>query len=707
MMRISLLPLMILVMSIFAVIPAHAQTKTDESNVKIRLLPEYGRIEAGQEIWIGIEQSIRKHWHTYWKNPGDSGSAPRIAWDLPAGFELSEIYWPTPHKLPYGPLLNYGYEDNVILLQKLSAPADLPEGALTLNADIEVLVCKEECIPEYGTYTLTLNNPSAEAEDNSAYIAAALGKLPEPVNWDASFAQKDNDFVLTIPVAIGGALDGHDLASLEFFPDDWGLIDNTAAPQSQLTNGTLIIRQKRGDRPLEDLEYTTGVLTIRNADGQTLTAAFQAEKSNAAKTPPTTALSKASTTTFLQALILALLGGIILNLMPCVFPVLSLKALSLAKMSDKEQSHARLHGLSYTAGVMLSFLTIAGILIALQAGGAQIGWGFQLQNPLVVALLAYLLFVIGLNLSGFFEFGSGLANIGGRLTQGHGYSHSFATGILATLVATPCTAPFMAAAIGFALVQPALISLSVFAALGFGLAFPYLLLSFVPAARSILPRPGAWMDVFKQFLAFPMFLSAAWLIWVISQQAGPLGVMVVLFGLVSLSFGLWLLQHMPRKNPGRLIVKTLGAIALLLPFFILPGTAGTQDNSNTAQKTESQKFGETFSPAALEDALKGNDPVFVEMTAAWCITCKANHAIAINIDSTKRVFADNNVRYLIGDWTNQDPEISKYLQSYGRNGVPLYVFYGARDVNTEQRPEPKVLPQILLPDTFANLFETQ
>lgn len=683
-----------------------ASAQDTDSHVKIRLLPERGIIKAGEELWLGIEQSIDPEWHTYWKNPGDSGSEPRAKWNLPEGFEIGDIQWPTPEKIPYGPLLNYGYADNVILLQKLTAPITLPTGPITLTADIEVLVCKEECIPEFGTYEITLNGPDGTAEDNTAYIEAALTKLPTKTNWLVSYAEQNNEFILSFKDLSGLELEGIELDSVQFFPTQWGVINNVAPPEARLENGMLVLRQARGDRPLNALDKIDGVLSFAVPNGPHQAASFTATPAGLSAAlsgaPSLNSQQQATQNTgFLKAALLALLGGLVLNLMPCVFPVLSIKALSLVKTAEKHPEQARIHGLSYTAGVMLSFLAIAGLLIALKLGGAQIGWGFQLQNPIVVTLLAYLLFIIGLNLSGVFEFGAGLTNIGGKLTQnkssGHGYGNSFFTGVLATLVATPCTAPLMGVAIGYALLQPAFVSLSIFAALGFGLALPYLLLSFLPSLQHILPKPGAWMDVFKQLLAFPMYASAAWLIWVLSQQAGTMGLLGALFGMVAIAFGLWLLSHKPKGKKLRLLVNILIALSFLAAIGFLP--AG--DTQPPAMKSDSAGFGEAYTPPALEEALSSNDPVFVEMTAAWCITCKVNHATSLNIPETQSLFNVRAVRYLIGDWTNQDPDITKYLDSFGRNGVPLYVYYGTPDENGI-RPEPKLLPQILTPAIVAN-----
>ncbi|MCB9983815.1 MAG: thioredoxin family protein [Rhodospirillales bacterium] len=702
-MRILFLALTLLLAALTGQLSAQAADRQQSPLVKIRLLPEKAAVKGGDALWIAAEQSIAEHWHTYWQNPGDSGTSPSIKWIMPAGFEIGEINWPTPHKLPYGPLLNYGYENQVVLLQQLQVPAEIPAGPITLSANIELLVCKEECIPEYGTYNITLNGPNASLEDNSAYIHAVQNKLPRIAEWPAIYNENDGKLILklTPPQNI---LDSINLASIEFFPENWGLVHNPAKAESFIQDGALIIKQPRGERPLTEIDQTSGVLTFETNDGQPQSYSFTATQGPLKTSSPRQATSKTAGLNFFSAFIFALLGGIILNLMPCVFPVLSIKALSLVKISEKHPKLARMHGLSYTAGVVLSFLAIAITLILLQAGGAQIGWGFQLQNPWIVGILGYLLFIIGLNLIGFFEFSSRFANIGSGLTQNQDLSGSFFTGILATLVATPCTAPFMAGAIGYAFLQPPVISLLIFTALALGLALPYLILSFIPALQQIMPKPGAWMEVFKQALAFPMFGAALWLLWVLAQQTDAYGVTAALLGAILIAFGLWLLRHSPKNQKTRITLRIAAGLAFLGALALLPVCARPCSQPLGQDLTHSL-ISLPYSEETLQSALESDDPVLTEMTAAWCITCKVNHAVAINVDSTKNLITKHNIRYIVGDWTNEDPEITKYLESYGRNGVPLYVYYGPRDPVTKQRASAKILPQVLTPAIVKSFIE--
>lgn len=671
--------------------------------MKIRLLAERGFVQPGEEIWIATEQSIREGWHTYWKNPGDSGTAPKITWTLPTGASVSEIYWPTPEKFPYGPLLNYGYKNNVILLQKLKLPDILPAGKIELSADIEILVCAVECIPEYGTYKLILNGDDAQSENNQNYLSTARAKLPQTADWDSDFKVEDGVFKLEIKPSNKTVLVNLTPEMIDFFPVEWGLVSNKAAPKITFEDDEIHITQDKGERSdaqLDQLKSAPFIIVLgkgANRYAYEINADHDAGFIQALLPASESTPEKQGGPSFLYILLLALLGGLILNLMPCVFPVLSIKALSLVKIADQDPAAARKHGVYYTLGIVLSFLLIASVLIGLKAGGAEIGWGFQLQNPIVVALLCYLLFIIGLNFFGFFEFSGRFTNIGSRLTQGESYSASFFTGVLATLVATPCTAPFMGVAVGYALTQSALVALIVFAVLGFGLALPYLVLSFSPALERMLPKPGAWMEKFKQLLAFPIFLSAAWLAWVVAQQSGPIGVLYILGGIILITFALWILRdssrHIWQKIVSVLVMVIAVSLLALLP--VMP-----KDLSPSMQATSS--LGEqAYSPTALEAALATDQPVFVEMTAAWCITCKVNHATSINIEATKKLFASEKVIVLIGDWTHQDAEITKYLASFGRNGVPFYVFYGRPDA-TGKRPAPATMPEILTPGIVAD-----
>lgn len=689
----------------------------EDRRVHLQLIPERSEIEPGETLLIAIEQTIYPHWHTYWINPGDSGDAMRLDWSLPDGFTAEALHWPAPEAISVGPLVSYGYEDRAVILQEVTAPHTLPEGPLALDVRIELLVCEDICIPEFATLSLTLND--GRDEDNAAYIDEAWQEMPTEVGamWDA-FYDVDAENRLTIRVdtrqsAMLGTIP--DDATLTYMPAEWGITE-AGQPQTVAFEDArhLMIQQARGQRGLDEISALPGLLVYTDINGRHTGLAFTALPAptideNAAAAPAGTAAGddsaapvlgidpgRAADVGFIQALILALAGGLILNLMPCVFPVLSMKALSLVKMSEQNVAHARLYGLTYTAGILVCFAAIAGLLIALIAAGSQIGWGFQLQNPLIVLGLAWLLFVIGLNLSGLFEISGSFTNVGSGLARREGLTGSFFTGVLAAIVATPCTAPFMGVAIGYALTQPAVQSFSVFLMLGFGLALPFLVLAFVPALRRALPKPGPWMQTFREFLAFPMYASAAWLIWVYALQTDINGVLVALAGMVTIALVIWMFTRAPHNRGGKWSVRV---IALLIGLMMVAVTAQYHRDRPAASAAELPANGDTgaqrFTPDRLSEALAGPQPVFVNMTAAWCITCKVNERVALEIPATRALFAEHDMIYFKGDWTNQDPDITAYLQNYGRNGVPIYVYY-APPIDG-QRPEPVVLPQILTP----------
>ena len=693
-----ILPL--LYISVASTPPVQAQTN-EGPHAQIRLIPERSTIKSGETIQIAIEQNIDEHWHTYWQNPGDSGVAPEIDWKLPDGFKTGAIVWPTPHKIPFGPLTNYGYEDHAVLLQPLTAPATLPAGPVTINAEVTILVCADICIPETSTHSFTLNDGTDT--DHTDIIRAAEATQPRAEGWPVTYSEDRSNLKLTISPAQPGTFDVIRIYTLSLIRVEWCFVENSASVIASIDQNILTLRQKRGDRSLSEVQDIRTLLTYTDKNGDHRGISPTASPAQPATAVATPAAESTASTSFMAAIFFALLGGLILNLMPCVFPVLSLKAMSLSKMSDKEQAHATASGFAYTAGVVLSFAAIAGVLMVLKSAGAQIGWGFQLQNPTVVYVLALLLFVIGLSLSGIFALQGGFTNAGQKLAAKSGLTGTFFTGVLATLVATPCTAPFMGAAMGYALTQSAFAGMAVFIALGFGLALPYLLLTLVPALRRMMPKPGHWMETFKEFLAFPMYASAAWLVWVLAQQTGSMSILAALIGFVAVAFAFWAWGRRPQHKAGRLIVNLIIALSLIGGLGL--GFGETLKKVTSHHNTTATGMWQDFSQARLDELLQGNDPVFVDMTAAWCITCKVNERVALDIPATQELFTQHKVAALKGDWTNQNHEITTFLESHGRKGVPLYVFYGARDPASGERPAPVILPQLLTPALVANAMQ--
>jgi thiol:disulfide interchange protein len=649
--------------------------------VKTELVAEAASIAPGDKLWLDVHVTIAPGWHIYWRNPGDSGLPTEIKWSLPEGFAEGAIEWPIPERFSLGTLGNYGYGGGVDLLVPVTAPATLAPGANPhLEATVKYLVCSQICIPGEARLGLTLPPGETSTPDPAVAerFAAARRHLPAPAAFAARFTVGDHELRLIVPQA---ALVGLDRPTAEFFPDDDNVIDAGAAPRIEPRAGGLELALARSSAPAATVPATlAGVLVLRGADG--------AERGyTLVATPMPAAPAESGLAAWWQALIFAFLGGLILNLMPCVFPVLSLKLLSLAGAPDAARRRA--HGLAYAAGVLLSFAALGGGLIALRAGGAAIGWGFQLQSPVVVGLLAYLMLAMALSLNGVAEFGIGLAGIGSRFAGRGGLAGAFFTGVLATVVATPCTAPFMGAALGFALVAPAPLALLVFIILGAGLAAPLVLASLIPGLVRLLPRPGGWMELLKQILAFPLYATVAWLVWVLVQEVGSESALASLFGLVLVGFAVWVYGRTRLASPGaRRFGGGLAAIglaaasitAVMLPRGGIPAIAVSAAPDGLPY--------ERFTTERLTVLTAEHKPVFINLTAAWCLTCIVNERATLDREAVKEAFAAHRVVALKGDWTRQDPEIAAFLQSFGRSGVPLYLLYDGSGSAT-------VLPQIL------------
>jgi thiol:disulfide interchange protein DsbD len=522
----------------------------------------------------------------------------------------------------------------------------------------------------------------------SPLIAAAQASLPVASPWAISLKHSEKTLSLRIN---DRALNSKAIEKIWFYPSEWGKVIHNAEQPWQVSADGIELKLSSGEAPLSVGQNLSGVLAItENSSGTSVTRGYVVSVTGQAAGANNTGEADVVLST---AMLLALLGGVILNLMPCVFPVLSIKALALIKHAQQHPKETRLHGLAYTLGILLSFALLGGVLIALKAGGAQIGWGFQFQSPLFVLAVAYLMFAVGLSLSGVFSIGSSITGVGSSLAGRSGYSGSFFTGVLATVVATPCTAPFMGAAIGFALTQPALSLLSVFFSLGLGLALPFLLLSHYPALQRKLPKPGVWMDRLKQGLAFPMYGAAVWLVWVLAQQAGVNSVAIALGGMVVIAFAAWLYEF--SKFSGKIVQRSgLGIASLSLAFALLGGYFGIETApAAPSSATQSAKNYEPYTPERLSALRHQGKPVFVNLTAAWCISCLVNEKVALSQHSVIDAFKQSGITYLKGDWTNRDAEITKLLAEFGRSGVPLYVFYPAGNAS-----QPIVLPQILTPE---------
>jgi thiol:disulfide interchange protein DsbD len=665
------------------------------ARVQVDLISELQAIPAGATFWVGLRQRIAPGWHTYWINPGDSGEPAEIAWTLPDGFSAGPIAWPHPTRIPVGPVMSYGYSREITLPIPITAPAGLTPGAtVTLRGQARWLVCEKICIPEEAPVALTLpvssGSPLPAAD---GVVAAARRSVPAPSPWPASFAATADRVRLSVAAQ---GLSAERMAEVWFYPARWGVIEHAAPQRARVDAQGITLDVARGQLPEATAGPIEGVLVIaERLDTGVTRQAF------VLRAEPRGAVSAALP--LAHVLALALAGGLILNLMPCVLPVLSVKALALL---DHEADGARLrwHGLVYTLGVLASFAALAGTLLALRAAGEQIGWGFQLQSPMVVTLLAYVLFAMGLVLSGILVVGGRFTGAGGWLAARPGHAGAFFTGALATVAATPCTAPFMGTALGVAVTQPWPTALLIFEALGLGLALPYLALSLVPGWRSFLPRPGAWMHRLSQLLAFPLYASAAWLVWVVSQQAGSRGVALALAGLLLIAFAAWLYGA---TRDARVLARrtaTAAAIGVAAVAVAVSAVISAEAPPATGRVAEPGRGPwEPFSPDRLSALRAHGTPVLVNVTAAWCITCLVNERVALSSPAVAEALARKGVVALQADWTRRDPEITQMLAAFGRNGVPLYLLYPRGAPGSPGRPT--VLPQVLSEGAIIEAIE--
>lgn len=668
--------------------------------VTATLLSSRDAVAPGERFQVALVQKMAPGWHTYWRNPGDSGEPTRIEWTLPQGVAAGEIQWPAPHAIPVEPLVNFGFEGTLLLPVEITVPQDAKPGErLMLKANATWLVCEKICIPEEGAFTLELPIAPAAIVDEAAQarIDAARAALPVPAGFKGRLAADGEGLALTLPGLSGQP------SELRFFPLSDTLIDHAAKQDaSAATDGTMLRLARSSAFKIAGGEID-GVLTFKQggiARSLSLTAtvdpalATSAAASEASSPPAVVRIplpAEGADLTLWAALLFAFAGGLILNLMPCVLPVLFIKALGFAQLAQASRSEVREQGLLFLAGVVVTFMALAGMVIVLGALGSSVGWGFQLQSPPLVIALAVVMTLIGLNLLGAFEIGTSAAGVGHGLASRGGRVGAFMTGALAVVVATPCTAPFMGAAMGYAVTQPPMLGLAVFMALALGFALPVVVLSFAPGLLRLLPKPGRWMLILKQAFAFPMFATAIWLIWVASVQAGPGGVLAALVAVLAAGFVVWLVGVTREAGRGRIVSSALAVlVALAAGWFVVQSAepeATTQARAGDIQ---------AWTPERVAALQAEGRPVFVNFTAAWCITCLANERVALSRQEVKDTFAELKVVYLKADWTNRNSQIAMALAEQGRAGVPLYLFYPS-----SKGAPPEILPQLLTPDMIV------
>ncbi|WP_436220122.1 protein-disulfide reductase DsbD family protein [Acidovorax sp. LjRoot118] len=651
-------------------------------------------VEPGQPLWLGLQITHQPEWHTYWKNPGDSGLPIEMAWTLPAGLDAGEIAWPLPKKIPIGTLANYGYEGTVLLPVPVTVASTFAPKALSNDATVRLhatwLVCRKECIPEEGDFTLTIPARSTTAMHGAAFDAA-LAAQPRPVMGSVQGVRPDSNARIegnTLQLSVQGLPVELRGKTLELFPETPEVIENAAAwtqawkgavwtaevplsaQRSNSPDPMPVVLAADGQGYRAELKVLGAWPTV--AAAATVSPALEAAlKANAAGVPAST--SSAPPLTLLAALLGALLGGLILNLMPCVFPVLAIKVVGFAQHAQDRRAH-RLSGIAYTSGVVLSFVALGALMLGLRAAGEAIGWGFQLQSPAVVAGLAALFTLIALNLAGVFEFGHFLPSSVASLQARHPVADSFLTGVLAVAVASPCTAPFMGASLGLTATLPGPQALAVFAALGLGLALPYLAAAFVPAVARALPRPGAWMDTLRKFMAFPMLATVVWLVWVLGQQSGIDGAGALLILLVALGMVAWALSlaGSARRFMAPVSILALALLAWTFAPHVTNVAAAPSAQASTGNATQQWQ---AWTPGAAEQLVASGRPVFVDFTAAWCVTCQYNKKTTLADAGVQADFTAKNVALLRADWTRRDPAITAALAQLGRSGVPVYVLH--------------------------------
>ncbi len=618
-------------------------------------------VAPGGTLPVGLVFTMEDKWHIYWINAGYAGEPPAAKWTLPAGITMGAMQFPAPQRIETGPAVSYGYEDSVAFPFTLSAGAGMKPGPIHLDAHVNWLVCRETCIPGKAHLGIDLKvAPGAVAGPLVGALGQSIQNLPVamPATMTASALGGPKEFVITLHTG-GAEEDG------EFYPIDPDLIVDNADQDSETIPDGVRIRVPRSSEAKVLPATIHGLVRLSDTEIYDVTAPVTAGELPPLAKAPVGGITAGKVTVW-SAIGLALLGGVILNLMPCVFPVLFLKGLSLVNSSGEERGRMRLHGLVYTAGILVSFWVIVAILLIVRASGSQAGWGFQLQNPVFVVVLASFLFFFALSLAGQFELGLSMTSAGGSLAQKQGYTGSFFTGVLATVVATPCVGPFMGAAIGYALSQPAMVTFAVFTALALGLALPYVLLTVQPAWLKLLPKPGAWMEVLKQFTAVPLFATAIFLAWVYGQLFsaepgdGINHLARLLVGFLIIAIAGWALGRWPAKWGSAVAAVVLCGIAIAVPLTVA-----------AKQKLDWKPY----SQAMLDQARAAGKPVFIDFTAAWCLSCHVNEQVVLDAADVDKQLLSKDFVLLRADWTQYDPEITKQLASIGRSGVPTYVIY--------------------------------
>lgn len=664
-----------------ACVPAAAEP-VRTPHVTAELVSEFETVRPGEAAWVALRLETQPHWHTYWQYPGDSGLPTRAQWKVPDGWKISDIHWPLPERIPLPPLLNLGYEEQALLLFRLEIPASASAGDYDLSAKANWLVCKEECVPEQADLRLRLKVSPAAPRPLPLRAAFEKVRAQQPVELPAGVARSVRIEEKRVGLVLASETVG--VAELDFFPLI-GQIVTGHAPKAERAGEETILWMDKAVPFSDQVSHLEGVLVQKHG------AVFSVKAPIAGASAPSAAPVDAVRPSLVLSILFAFLGGVLLNLMPCVFPVLGIKVMSLVSQGGADRWHSRVHGKIYALGVLVSFWILTALLLALRAAGESVGWGFQLQAPGFVLFLTYLFTMLTLNLAGAFEFGGRWVGMGSGLANRDGYAGSFFTGVLAVVVATPCTAPFMGTAISVVLAEPAWAVFAVFSSLALGLAAPFVLLAYQPKLLARMPKPGLWMARLKEFFAFPLAATVLWLLWVLGRQKGVDAAMGAAFAILLLVAAIWARRF--RSLPGKVATIFLVLLSLTMGglLLVLPGL------SAAAGQEAAAKDWAPYSEDALAAARAAGRPVFVDFTAAWCLTCQVNKAVVLERAAMGAFFRERNVALFRADWTNNDPVITAALERQGRIGVPVYLVYRPGE-------EAKVLPQILTESIVRDAF---
>jgi len=694
----------LLTLFLFAFNNLFAQFGGEISHVKTSLISEGTSIQPGNPFWVGLQITMDDDWHTYWLNPGDSGLPTSIKWDLPQGFTAGPIQWHYPQRIVTPPLVSYGYHGEIYLLVQITPPNDLKQGKkTTLKGNLSWLECNNVCLPGSAELSLELPIVDKEPKPDSRWIqifSDAKANLPLIIHdWDINAVVTDNEINIQM---IAPNWFKSTLNDITFFPYEANIIDYS--DEQKLIDGNILtIKRLNNGSTIDSLH---GVLVNPNGwRGENSEKSIEINIKVSEKLNEMVSYNTSELNSIWLALLFSFLGGIILNLMPCVLPVLSIKILGFVQNAHEKNSKPWKHGLIYGAGVLVSFWALAITLLLLRAGGEQLGWGFQLQSPEFLIILAVFMFLFSLTMFGVFEIGTSLTTIEGKTQKHSGWFGSFLSGVTATVVATPCTAPFMGSALGFALTQPVWASMMIFTFLAIGMALPFVLFSSIPSLLKFIPKPGRWMESLKQFMGFLLAATVVWLLWVLGIQLGVSLVIILLFAMLFIAIGAWIYGRwgiitMQKKTRRRayflaflfIASSTTVAIQSVDKYGVAPG--------NQISVNDEGIQWQTFSEELLNTSLQEGKPVFVDFTAAWCLTCQVNEQVTFSSPEVIQKFSSSGIIALKADWTSKNESITKALAKFGRNSVPLYVLY-----SNGNDAKPKLLPEIITPDIIMNALK--